>query len=194
MASPTWLVIGLGNPGREHAGQRHNVGAAVLDTLAERIGGRFKAAPGHRAQVFEGRAGIGGPKLVLAKPSSYMNLSGGPTSSLAKYFHVDPAHVIVVHDEVDQDFDTVTTRTGGSEAGHNGLRDITKALGTREYQRVRVGIGRPPGRRPTADHVLSAFSAAERKVLPFLLDSAADAVLELVEQGTAASAERKEGR
>lgn len=190
MPSPTWLVIGLGNPGPEHAGHRHNIGQAVLDQLATRIGGRFKAAPGQRAQVLEGRAGIGGPRMVLAKPTTYMNLSGGPTSSLAKYFHVDPAHVIAVHDDVDLDLDTIWVRSGGSEAGHNGLRDISKALGTRDYLRVRVGVSRPPGRRETADHVLSNFTAAERKLLPFVTDTAADAVLALIEDGLEAATRR----
>lgn len=181
MTQDAWLVVGLGNPGAEHAGQRHSVGHAVLDVLATRMGGRFTVASRHRAQILEGRIRIGGPKVILAKPTTYMNVSGSPVASLSKYFHVDPDHVIAVHDEVDLDFDTVRTRTGGSENGHNGLRDITKALGTRDYQRVRVGVGRPPGRQATADYVLSSFSSAQRKLLPMMLDTAADAVEGLIE-------------
>lgn len=180
MSQDVWIVVGLGNPGAKYAGQRHNVGQAAVDVLADRMGGRFTVASRHRAQILEGRLNIGGPKVVLAKPSTFMNVSGGPVSSLSKYFHVDPSHVIVLHDEVDFDFDVVKTRTGGSENGHNGLRDITKALGTRDYQRVRIGVGRPPGRQATADYVLSTFNSSERKVLPFVLDAAADQVQTLI--------------
>jgi len=194
MPEDVWLVVGLGNPGPGHAANRHNVGQMVLDELAVRVGGRFKATPGHRAQVLEGRLEMGGPKVVLAKPTSYMNLSGGPVSSLSKYFRIPPSHVIAVHDEVDVDFDAVRVRTGGSENGHNGLRDMTKALGTRDYQRVRVGVGRPPGRAQTADFVLSNFSSTERKSLPFLLDAAADAVELIVSDGPERAAERVNAR
>ncbi|MDR2255429.1 MAG: aminoacyl-tRNA hydrolase [Arthrobacter sp.] len=194
MSQDVWLVVGLGNPGPGHAANRHNVGQMVLDELAVRVGGRFKATPGHRAQVLEGRLSMGGPKVVLAKPTSYMNLSGGPTSSLSKYFNVPAERVIAVHDEVDVDFDAVRVRTGGSENGHNGLRDMTKALGTRDYQRVRVGVGRPPGRQQTADYVLSNFSSTERKTLPFVLDAAADAVEAIVNDGPAAAADRINAR
>lgn len=187
MSQDTWLLVGLGNPGPGHAGNRHNVGAMVLDELAGRVGGRFKAAPGHRAQLLEGRLRLGGDKVVLAKPTSYMNLSGGAVSSLAKYFRIPPERVVVVHDEVDVDFDAVRVKQGGSEGGHNGLRDTTKALGTREYVRVRVGVGRPPGRQQTADYVLSNFSSTERKTLPFVLDAAADAVESIIENGLAAT-------
>jgi PTH1 family peptidyl-tRNA hydrolase len=180
MSQGVWLVVGLGNPGAGHAGQRHNVGQMVLDVLGCRMGGRFTVASRHRAQINEGRLVIGGPKVVLAKPTTFMNVSGGPVSSLSKYFHVDPAHVVVVHDEVDLDFDQVAPRMGGSENGHNGLRDITKALGTRDYQRIRVGVGRPPGRQATADFVLSKFNSSQAKLLPFVLDNAADEVEKLI--------------
>ncbi|WP_291278124.1 aminoacyl-tRNA hydrolase [Galactobacter sp.] len=180
MTQHVWLVVGLGNPGANHAGQRHNVGQMALDVLADRMGGHFTVASRHRAQILEGRLMMGGPKVVLAKPTTYMNVSGGPVSSLSKYFNVEPDHVIVIHDEVDLDFDQVATRTGGSENGHNGLRDITKALGTRDYQRVRVGVGRPPGHQATADFVLSKFNSSQNKVLPFVLDAAADKVESLI--------------
>lgn len=182
MTSETWLVAGLGNPGPGYAHNRHNVGQMAVDELAARIGGKFKTHSS-RAQILEGRMGIGGPRLVLAKPMTYMNLSGGPVANLAKFFGIDPAHVIAVHDEIDIPFDTVKLKLGGGEGGHNGLRDISKALGTKEYLRVRVGVGRPPGRMETADYVLKDFSKEEKKSLPFLTDAAADAVEELVNHG-----------
>lgn len=178
----TWLIVGLGNPGPEYSHNRHNVGQMVLDELASRVGGRFKLHKS-RAQVLEGRLGIGGPRIVLAKPQSYMNVSGGPVSALAQFYGIDPAHVVAVHDEIDIPFDTVKLKIGGGEGGHNGLRDISKALATKDYLRVRVGVGRPPGRMDTADFVLRDFSAPEKKELPFLIDSAADAVEVLVKDG-----------
>ncbi|AMB39792.1 MULTISPECIES: aminoacyl-tRNA hydrolase [Paenarthrobacter] len=178
----TWLIVGLGNPGSEYSGNRHNVGQMVLDELASRIGGKFKVHKS-RAQVVEGRMGIGGPRVVLAKPMTYMNVSGGPVSALAKFFDVAPDHVIAVHDEIDIPFNTVKLKIGGGEGGHNGLRDITKALATKDYLRVRVGVGRPPGRMDTADFVLRDFATPEKKDLPFLLDEAADAVELLITEG-----------
>lgn len=178
----TWLIAGLGNPGAEYAHNRHNVGQMVLDELASRIGSGFKSHKS-RAQVLEGRLGIGGPRVVLAKPLSYMNVSGGPVSALAKFYDIDPGHVIAVHDEIDIPFNTVKLKLGGGEGGHNGLRDISKALATKDYLRVRVGVGRPPGRMDTADFVLKDFSGPEKKELPFLIDTAADAVEALVRDG-----------
>jgi peptidyl-tRNA hydrolase, PTH1 family len=185
----TWLIVGLGNPGPEYSHNRHNVGQMVLDELAARAGGKFKSHK-TRAQVLEGRLGIGGPRLVLAKPQSYMNVSGGPVSALAQFYGIDPAHVIAVHDEIDIPFDTVRLKIGGGEGGHNGLRDISKALGTKDYLRVRVGVGRPPGRMDTADFVLRDFSAPEKKDLPFLIDAAADAVEVLVKDGLPAAQQK----
>jgi PTH1 family peptidyl-tRNA hydrolase len=185
----TWLIVGLGNPGPEYSHNRHNVGQMVLDELAARAGGKFKSHKA-RAQVLEGRLGIGGPRVVLAKPQSYMNVSGGPVSALAQFYGIDPAHVIAVHDEIDIPFDTVRLKIGGGEGGHNGLRDISKALGTKDYLRVRVGVGRPPGRMDTADFVLRDFSAPEKKELPFLIDAAADAVEVLVKDGLPAAQQK----
>ena len=178
----TWLIAGLGNPGAEYAHNRHNVGQMVLDELASRIGSGFKSHKS-RAQVVEGRLGIGGPRVVLAKPLSYMNVSGGPVSALAKFYGIEPGRVIAVHDEIDIPFNTVKLKLGGGEGGHNGLRDISKALATKDYLRVRVGVGRPPGRMDTADFVLKDFSGPEKKELPFLIDTAADAVEALVRDG-----------
>lgn len=185
----TWLIVGLGNPGPEYSRNRHNVGQMVLDELAARIGGNFKAHKS-RAHVFEGRLGIGGPRLVLAKPSTYMNVSGGPVSALAKFYDVDPSRVVAVHDEIDIPFNTVKLKIGGGEGGHNGLRDISKALATKDYLRVRVGVGRPPGRMDTADYVLRDFAPAEKKELPFLLDDASDAVELLITEGLTAAQQR----
>ena len=182
MSSETWLVVGLGNPGPDYSHNRHNVGQMVLDELAARMGGSFKSHKA-RAQVLEGRLGIGGPRVVLAKPLSFMNVSGGPTSALAKFFGIAPDHVVAVHDEIDIPFGAIKLKIGGGEGGHNGLRDISKALGTKDYYRVRVGVGRPPGRMDTADYVLRDFSGAEKKELPFLVGDAADAVTALAEDG-----------
>ncbi|MDN4644750.1 aminoacyl-tRNA hydrolase [Arthrobacter sp. PsM3] len=182
----TWLIVGLGNPGAEYAHNRHNVGQMVLDELAARIGSGFKSHKS-RAQVVEGRLGIGGPRVVLAKPLSYMNVSGGPVSALARFYDIDPGHVVAVHDEIDIPFNTVKLKLGGGEGGHNGLRDISKAIATKDYLRVRVGVGRPPGRMDTADYVLKDFSGSEKKELPFLIDTAADAVESLVRDGLLAA-------
>ncbi|WP_043847010.1 aminoacyl-tRNA hydrolase [Crystallibacter crystallopoietes] len=190
MAENTWLVAGLGNPGPGYSRNRHNVGQMVLDELASRIGGgAFKSHKTH-AQVVEGRLRPGGPRLVLGKPLTFMNLSGGPVSAMAKFYGVQPDHVIAVHDEIDIPFNTVKLKIGGGEGGHNGLRDISKALGTKDYYRIRVGVGRPPGRMDTADYVLKDFGAAEKKDLPFLIDDAADAIELLIEEGLLAAQQK----
>jgi PTH1 family peptidyl-tRNA hydrolase len=180
-------VVGLGNPGPGYAGNRHNVGQMVLDELAARTGSTFRSHK-TRAAVAEARLGVlpggaPGPRVVLAKPSSYMNVSGGPVAALAQFYKVDPTEVVVVHDELDLPFGALKLKRGGGEGGHNGLRDITKALGTKDYVRVRAGIGRPPGRMDPADFVLRDFSSTERKELPFLLGDAADAVEVVVTEG-----------
>lgn len=173
MADDLWLVVGLGNPGPKYAGNRHNVGFLVADLLAERMGARFKAHKG-RADVAEGR--LVGQRVVLAKPSTYMNLSGGPVASLRDFFKVPVERIVVVHDELDIPFASLRLKRGGGDNGHNGLRSTTSCLGSKEYLRVRFGIGRPPGRQDPADFVLKDFTAAERKELPFHVDRAADAV------------------
>ncbi|WP_329132698.1 aminoacyl-tRNA hydrolase [Streptomyces sp. NBC_01476] len=180
-----WLIVGLGNPGPEYAGNRHNIGFMVADLLAERIGGTFKRAQKAQAQVVEGRLGPVGPasrRVVLAKPMSYMNLSGGPVTSLKDFYKVPTERIIAVHDELDIDFGTLRLKLGGGDNGHNGLKSITKSLGA-NYLRVRAGIGRPPGRMDVAAFVLKDFSAAERKELDWFVDRAADAVEALITQG-----------
>ncbi|MFG3600541.1 aminoacyl-tRNA hydrolase [Micromonospora chersina] len=178
-----WLVVGLGNPGREYAGNRHNVGFMVADLLAGRVGGRFGRHKRAMAEVAEGRLGFGGPKLVLLKPLTYMNLSGGPVVAMAQFHKIPPERVIAVHDELDIPYGQVRVKCGGGEGGHNGLRSMSKSLGTKDYVRVRFGIGRPPGRQDPADYVLSDFSSTERKELEFLVDRAADVVESVVTKG-----------
>ncbi|MDQ1679029.1 MAG: peptidyl-tRNA hydrolase, family [Actinomycetota bacterium] len=184
MADDTHLVVGLGNPGPSYAGNRHNVGFMVLDLLAERLGGKFKAHKG-RSDVVEGR--LNGHRVVLAKPRSYMNESGGPVAGLRQFYKVPLGQILVVHDELDLPYGTVRLKFGGGDNGHNGLRSISGSAGGRDYLRVRFGIGRPPGRQDPADFVLRDFSPAERKELGFHVDLAADAVEALVADGLEAA-------
>jgi PTH1 family peptidyl-tRNA hydrolase len=178
-----WLLVGLGNPGREYAANRHNVGFLVADLMASRVGAKFGRHKRAVAEVAEGRLGFGGPKLILAKPLTFMNLSGAPVVSLAQFFKVPVENVMAVHDELDVPFGQVRVKRGGGEGGHNGLRSMSKSLGSKEYARVRFGIGRPPGRQEPADYVLSDFAAAERKELDFLVDRAADVIEAVVLEG-----------
>jgi PTH1 family peptidyl-tRNA hydrolase len=179
-----WIIVGLGNPGPEYANTRHNAGQMVIALLAERMGARFKA---HRTRcdIAEGR--LAGQVVTLARPRSYMNLSGGPVGALAAFYKVPADRLVVVHDELDVPFGNVRLKLGGGDNGHNGLRSITAALGTRDYYRVRVGIGRPPGRMDPAAYVLKEFSAAERKSLPLEVDRAADAAEALLSAGLVAA-------
>lgn len=175
------LVVGLGNPGPDYAGTRHNVGFRVVDLLAARAGGGKFSKHRSNADVLEGR--LAGRRVVLAKPRTYMNVSGAPVANLAKYFSVALDDVLVVHDDLDLGFGVVRLKRGGGEGGHNGLRSITSAVGTRDYLRVRFGIGRPPGRQDPADYVLKRFSGAEAKELEFAVDLAADAAEALLLDG-----------
>ncbi|MER6507828.1 aminoacyl-tRNA hydrolase [Nonomuraea sp. NPDC050227] len=175
-----WLIVGLGNPGPEYAGNRHNAGFMVLDELAARAGGRFKAHKS-RSEVLETRA------AVLAKPLTYMNLSGGPVKALADFYKIGPDRLIVVHDELDVPYGALRAKLGGGDNGHNGLKSITKVLATRDYLRVRFGIGRPPGRMDPATFVLRDFATVERKDLPFLVDRGADVVESLMARGLEAT-------
>ena len=189
VADNTWLVVGLGNPGAQYAATRHNVGQMVADELASRIGATFKS---HKtpSRVAEGFLGPGGPKLVIAKPNSYMNTSGGPVSALVKYYSLPADRLVLVHDELDIPFDTVRLKQGGGHGGHNGVRDVSKATDAGDFIRVRVGVGRPPGRQDSADFVLKDFSGTERQSLPSLVSDAADAVEAIVEHGLVAAQQR----
>jgi len=184
-----WLIVGLGNPGPRYELTRHNVGQLVVDELAGRRGESFKAHKAN-ARVVETWLRPGGAKLVLAKPNTFMNVSGGPVAGLAKFYGIDPAHVVVIHDELDIPFDTIKLKVGGGHGGHNGVRDVAKALDTPAFPRVRVGIGRPHGRQDPADWVLDPFGATERKNLPILLGDAADAVEQLVDEGLLAAQQK----
>ncbi|MCI2959346.1 aminoacyl-tRNA hydrolase [Agromyces atrinae] len=189
MSVETWLVVGLGNPGPQYAGNRHNVGQMVVRELADRLNTGLKR---HKtgALVAEGFLRPGGPKLVLAVSTGYMNTSGGPVAALLRFYSVPLERLIVVHDELDVPFDTVRLKSGGGHGGHNGLRDIGKAAGSPDYLRVRVGIGRPPGRQDPADFVLRDFAGDERQALPILVSDAADAVELLIDSGLVAAQQK----
>ncbi|MEX3654422.1 MULTISPECIES: aminoacyl-tRNA hydrolase [Mycolicibacterium] len=180
MAEPL-LVVGLGNPGPAYAKTRHNVGFMVADILAARIGSAFKVHKKSGAEVITGR--LAGAPVVLAKPRCYMNESGRQVGPLAKFYSVPPGRIVVIHDELDIDFGRIRLKIGGGEGGHNGLRSVASALGSKDFQRVRIGVGRPPGRKDPAAFVLEAFTAAERTELPTICEQAADATELLIAQG-----------
>jgi peptidyl-tRNA hydrolase, PTH1 family len=183
--SEPWLVVGLGNPGPEYAANRHNVGFMVVDLLARRAGAGFGRHRKAVAQVAEARLGVGvdAPRLVLAKPLTYMNLSGGPAAALAQFYKIPVERIIAVHDELDIPYGAIRLKSGGGEGGHNGVRSLVRSLGTKDFLRVRIGIGRPPGRQDPADFVLRDFTATERKELDLLVDRAADAVETIIVRG-----------
>jgi peptidyl-tRNA hydrolase, PTH1 family len=183
-ASDPWLVLGLGNPGREYAGTRHNAGAMVIDLLADRTGAKLKS---HRARAEIAETRIDGVRAIIARPRSYMNESGGPAAGLMSFFRIGPDRLVVVHDEIDLPFGRIQVRFDGGDAGHNGLRSLRRSLGTGDFFRVRLGVGRPAGRQEAADHVLREFSSRERAELPLLLERGADAVATLVRDGLAAA-------
>jgi PTH1 family peptidyl-tRNA hydrolase len=180
MAEPL-LVVGLGNPGPQYAKTRHNVGFMVADLLAGRMGAQFKVHKRSGAEIVTGR--LGHRPVVLAKPRTYMNESGRQVGPLAKFYSVMPTDIIVIHDELDIDFGRIRLKLGGGEGGHNGLRSIANSMGTKNFQRVRIGIGRPPGRKDPAAYVLETFTAAERPEVPAICEQAADATELLIEVG-----------
>jgi peptidyl-tRNA hydrolase, PTH1 family len=179
------LVVGLGNPGPRYATTRHNLGFMVADLLAGRMGANFKAHKRSGTDVVTGR--LAGRPVVLAKPRSYMNESGRQVAALTKFYSVAPADLIVIHDDLDLDFGQIRLKLGGGEAGHNGLRSVSTALGTKDYQRVRIGIGRPPGRKEPAAFVLENFTAAEWREVPTICEQAADATELLIKLGLEAA-------
>ncbi|WP_374158982.1 aminoacyl-tRNA hydrolase [Mycobacterium sp. G7A2] len=180
MADPL-LVVGLGNPGPNYAKTRHNVGFMVADILAGRLGDGFKVHKKSGAEVATGR--LAGRSVVLAKPRVYMNESGRQVGPLAKFYSVSPADIVVIHDELDIDFGRIRLKRGGGEGGHNGLRSVASALGTKDFQRVRIGIGRPPGRQDPAAYVLQPFNTGERDEVPTICEQAADATELLIAEG-----------
>ncbi|HEY5249035.1 MAG TPA: aminoacyl-tRNA hydrolase [Dermatophilaceae bacterium] len=182
-----WLIVGLGNPGPTYSGHRHNVGAMVVDELAARTGGSLRThkarAAGAEIRLPDPQGGTAGARAIIARPLSFMNESGGPVAGLLSFYKVPVENLVVIHDDLDIPFSEVRLKLGGGEGGHNGLRSITKSVGTRDYLRVRVGIGRPPGRMDPADYVLHDFAGNERSEVPLLVSDAADAVELLVAQG-----------
>jgi PTH1 family peptidyl-tRNA hydrolase len=179
-----WLVLGLGNPGPQYVANRHNAGYLVAEILADRVGGNFKSHKS-RAEVVETR--FGDDRVVIAKPRSYMNESVGPVTSLRDFFKVPVERIVVVHDELDLPFGAIRIKLGGGDNGHNGLKSLRRSLGSGEFHRVRLGIGRPPGRQDPADWVLRDWSASDRKDIDLHLERAADAVESLIADGLAAA-------
>ncbi|MDQ0282042.1 PTH1 family peptidyl-tRNA hydrolase [Rhodococcus fascians] len=182
------LIVGLGNPGPQYDKTRHNVGFMVADALAGRVGSSFSSHKKSNSDIVQAR--LDGRSVVVAKPRTFMNLSGQPVAALARFFSVDPANIVVVHDELDIDFGTLRLKLGGGEGGHNGLRSISQHLGTKDYLRVRVGVGRPPGRMDPASFVLKPFSTPERKDLGVVIEEAADAAELLLKVGLEAAQNR----
>lgn len=193
MTAAAWLIVGLGNPGPRYANTRHNVGYRVLSELSRRAGESFRFHRTGRADVIEtrfGGPGLDSPRVILGRARTYMNESGGPVAALAKFYSVTPDHLIVIHDELDVAFGSLRAKFGGGDNGHNGLRSIRSHLGTGEFYRIRVGVGRPPGRQNPADYVLSDYARAQREELGVQLQLAADAVEVLVADGLAATQQR----
>jgi PTH1 family peptidyl-tRNA hydrolase len=183
-----WLVVGLGNPGEKYAGTRHNIGARVAERLAERLGERLRKVRFIPIEAAE--ANLDGQRVYIARPQAFMNVSGPPVASFAKRRKVDVDHVIACHDEIDLAFGALKVKQGGSTAGHNGLKSLQQALGSPDFQRVRLGVGRPTGRKDAADHVLDRFTKAEREDVELLIEEGADAVETLIRQGLTAAQER----
>jgi PTH1 family peptidyl-tRNA hydrolase len=180
MADERWLIIGLGNPGPEYAGNRHNAGRMVAELLARRMGSSFRR---HRSRADIAEGTLAGAPVTVGIARSYMNLSGGPVAALSDFYKIPPSRIVVIHDELDVPFGEIRLKFGGGTGGHNGLRSVSDALGTRDFFRVRFGIGRPPGRTDPARFVLRDFTAAERKELPLLIERAADAAEALLREG-----------
>ncbi|WP_020111385.1 aminoacyl-tRNA hydrolase [Rhodococcus sp. 114MFTsu3.1] len=185
MTADTALIVGLGNPGAQYETTRHNVGFMVADALAARIGAKFSSHKKSNSDIVQAR--LADRSVIVAKPRTFMNLSGHPVAGLARFFSVEPSNIVVVHDELDIDFGAIRLKLGGGEGGHNGLRSISQHLSTKDYLRVRVGVGRPPGRMDPASYVLKPFSSAERKDLGVIVEEAADAAELLLRVGLEAA-------
>jgi len=183
--SEPWLIVGLGNPGPQYAATRHNIGAMAVDVMADQVGAKLSRHKKALANIAETHLGFPGDRVsvVLCAPLSYMNESGGPVKAAMAFYRIPPERLVVLHDELDIDFTALRIKKGGGDGGHNGLKSIRSAIGTGDYFRIRLGIGRPPGRQVPADFVLQAFSGAQRTELPGFLSRASDAVETLVRQG-----------
>jgi len=174
------MVVGLGNPGPRYKNTRHNAGFMAVDLLGDSLRASYwKDEAGARVSVVR----FGGDDVVLVKPQTYMNLSGTAVSKLARAYAVEPADIIIVHDDLDIPEETLRVKRGGGHGGHNGLRSLTEALGTGDYLRVRIGIGRPPGRQDAAEFVLEPMRAHTAEKLAELVSHAAQAVLHVLERG-----------
>jgi PTH1 family peptidyl-tRNA hydrolase len=184
MPDDRWLIVGLGNPGPGYAGNRHNIGFMCCDEIAADMGAKFKR---DRSRSMAVSGVLAGRPVTVAKPITFMNASGGPVAALSRFLKIPAARIVVIHDELDLPFGSIRMKLGGGDNGHNGLRSVTSALGTREYYRVRIGIGRPPGRMDPAEFVLRNFSPAEREGLPEIVACAAEAAEVLITRGLAAA-------
>jgi len=182
--SKPYLIVGLGNPGREYRGNRHNVGFMVLDQLAKRLETSFSRM---RMNALMTAIRYGDERLILIKPQTYMNLSGQAVSSFLRFYKLPREHTLVVYDDVDLPFEVIRMKPNGGDAGQKGVRSIIEKLGTQEFPRLRVGVGRPPGRTPVSAYVLNDFSSKERELLPLILDQAASAVLHYIDNGLEAA-------
>ena len=178
--SKPYLIVGLGNPEREYRGNRHNVGFMVLDQLADRLETSFSKV---KMQALMTAIRWNDERLILIKPQTYMNLSGQAVSSFISFYKLPLEHLLVVYDDVDLPFETLRLKPNGGDAGQKGVRSIIQQLGTQQFPRLRVGIGRPPGRTPVSSYVLQDFSSAEKELLPIVLGQAASAVLHFIEHG-----------
>lgn len=176
----SFLIVGLGNPGREYQGSRHNAGFMVVDRLAERLGVKFTRLES-KALVVKGN--YQGQRLLLAKPQTYMNLSGQAVRALVGFYKIPLNHLLVSYDDVDLPLGALRIRPGGGSAGQKGMASIIESLGAQDFPRMRIGIGRPPGRMDAADYVLQNFSVAEKEVLDATLERAVDAILVFVTKG-----------
>jgi peptidyl-tRNA hydrolase, PTH1 family len=183
-----WLVVGLGNPGPKYAETRHNIGARVVERMAERLGERFRKV--RFIPLEAGEATSDGERLFLIRPQTFMNVSGPPVASFARRRRVAVDRIVVCHDEIDLPLGALKLKRGGSTAGHRGLDSLVEALHGPGFYRVRLGVGRPRGRREAADHVLDRFAKSEREQVELLVEEAADAVLVLVKEGLAAAQDR----
>ena len=176
-------MVGLGNPGPRYAMTRHNFGHLALDALAERMGPRMRTHKSRRADVAEGRLQVGGPRVVLGRPRCYMNESGGPVKSLLDFYKIPTERLVVLHDEIDLPFGGLRVKYAGGDNGHNGLRSIRSALGSGDFYRVRLGVGRPDTDQSAADYVLSNFTAGEGREVGFEIGRAVSAVESLILEG-----------
>ena len=180
VSGESFLIVGLGNPGREYKNTRHNIGFMLVDALASRLAVEFTRSQS-KSLICDGR--YQGHKIILAKPQTYMNRSGHPTSALMKFFKLGPDHLLVAYDDVDLPFATIRLKPSGGSAGHKGMGSIIEQLGTDQFPRLRMGIGRPPGQKLAADYVLKPFTKSEDEFLDHFIQRAADTAQAFITQG-----------